>query len=71
MINLDQRYESYLRGGKKLRIDGCQERVTGYGWECNGSEITGYYVTTDNYKLHYNMNEQFISMEAMATLNDD
>ena len=33
MINLDQKYESYVRNGqKKLRIDGIQERVRGYGY---------------------------------------
>ena len=33
MINLDQKYESYVRSGtKKLRIDGIQERVRGYGY---------------------------------------
>ena len=31
MINLDQKYESYVRNGeKKLRIDGIQENYTLY-----------------------------------------
>ena len=30
MINLDERYHSYLKGDKKLVIDGAKERVTAY-----------------------------------------
>tara|TARA_B100000131_G_scaffold221654_1_gene213203 strand:+ start:613 stop:828 length:216 start_codon:yes stop_codon:yes gene_type:complete len=65
MINLDERYHDYLNGRKKLRIDGVNERIKGYGWHCDGNEIKGYYLTTENYKLYYNMNEQFIKMEAL------
>ena len=65
MINLDQRYHDYLDGSKKLRIDGVDERLNAYGWHCDGNEIKGYYLTTENYKLYYNMNEQFLKMEAL------
>ena len=65
MINLDERYHSYLKGGKKLRIDGVDESVKGYGWYCDGNEIKGYYLTTEYYKLYYNMNEQFLKMEPL------
>ena len=65
MINLDERYHDYLDGSKKLRIDGADERLNAYGWHCDGNEIKGYYLTTENYKLFYNMNEQFIKMEAL------
>ena len=65
MINLDERYHGYLNGSKKLRIDGVDERLNAYGWHCDGNEIKGYYLTTENYKLYYNMNEQFIKMEAL------
>ena len=69
MINLDQKYESYVRSGtKKLRIDGIQERVRAYGYTDNGQDIDGYYLVTDNYTLYYNRNEQFIKMEALAEL---
>tara|TARA_Y100001963_G_C6574332_1_gene350387 strand:- start:78 stop:296 length:219 start_codon:yes stop_codon:yes gene_type:complete len=68
MINLDERYHSYLKGGKKLRIDGVNERLQGYGWHCDGSDIKGYYLTTENYKLFYNLNEQFIKMEPLREL---
>ncbi len=65
MINLDERYHGYLNGSKKLRIDGVDERLNAYGWHCDGNEIKGYYLTTENYKLYYNMNEQFLKMEAL------
>ncbi len=65
MINLDERYQSYLTGGKTMLIDGVKERVTGYGWHCDGNDIKGHYVTTTNYKLYYNLNEQFVRMEAL------
>ena len=65
MINLDERYHDYLNGSKKLRIDGVDERLNAYGWHCDGNDIMGYYLTTENYKLFYNLKEQFIKMEAL------
>ena len=65
MINLDERYHDYLQNGKTLRIDGVNERLQAYGWHCDGNDIKGYYLTTENYKLYYNLNEQFIKMEAL------
>ena len=65
MINLDERYQEYLQGNKKLRIDGINERLQAYGWHCDGNDIMGYYLTTENYKLYYNMNEQFLRMEPL------
>ena len=66
MFNLDQKYESYVRNGdKKLRIDGEEHRVRGYGFTDNGKEIDGYYQTTDNHTLYYNKKEQFLRMEAL------
>ena len=67
MINLAQKYESYIRNGnKKLRIDGIQERISGYGYTDDGKDIDGYYLITDNYTLYYNKNEQFLRMEALG-----
>ncbi len=66
MINLDDRYHSYLHGPKKLRIDGVEERVKGYGYTDDGSSIDGYYITTDNYQLRYNNDGVFLGMEALA-----
>ena len=65
MINLDERYHDYLNGSKKLRIDGVDERLSAYGWHCDGIDIKRDYLTTENYKLFYNLNEQFIKMEAL------
>ena len=65
MINLDERYHDYLTNKKTLRIDGVCERLQAYGWHCDGNDIVGYYVTTTNYKLYYNMNEQFLKMEPL------
>ena len=65
MINLDERYHDYLDGSKKLRINGVEEKLQAYGWHCDGNEIKGYYLTTENYKLYYNMEEQFVKMEAI------
>jgi len=65
MFNLDQMYESYVRNGnKKLRIDGVEERVRGYGYTDNGKDIDGYYLLTDQHTLYYNKQEQFLKMES-------
>ena len=47
MLNLDERYHSYLSGEKKLRIDGIEEQIKSYGYTDNGSDIVGYYVVTE------------------------
>ncbi len=62
MINLDERYHSYLDGSKRMRIDGAEERVRAYGWHCDGNDITGHYVTTENYQLFYDTKGMFIRM---------
>jgi len=62
MINLDERYHSYLDGSKRMRIDGAEERVRAYGWHCDGNDIIGYYVTTENYQLFYDTKGMFIRM---------
>ena len=69
MINLDDRYHSYLSGRKTMRIDGVSERVKGYGWSDDGKSIIGHYVITENYKLHYNLDEQFVKMEPLRELD--
>ena len=65
MFNLDERYHSYLTGEKKVRIDGVEEKVIGYGYTDNGKDIDGYYLTTENYQLKYNMDGLFLSMKAI------
>ena len=66
MINLDERYHSYLDGSKRMRIDGAEERVRAYGWHCDGNDITGHYVTTENYQLFYDMKGMFLKMETLS-----
>ena len=63
MINLDTRFHSYLHTNKCFNIDGRCEKVKAYGWTDNGLTIDGYYVLTENYKLFYNLEEQFTHME--------
>ncbi len=65
MINLDEKYHSYLEGTKKLRIDGIEEKVVAYGYTDNGSNIDGYYLTTPNYKLNYTLQGIFVKMTAI------
>ena len=54
-----------MGGRKTFKIDGVDEPLRGYGYECDGNDIVGYYVTTRHYKLYYNMNEQFIKLEPL------
>ena len=68
MINLDERYHSYLDGSKKMRIDGVEEKVKAYGWHCDGSAIVGHYVTTESYQLLYNMQGVFTKMVPLREL---
>tara|TARA_A100001391_G_scaffold166228_2_gene126263 strand:+ start:2902 stop:3120 length:219 start_codon:yes stop_codon:yes gene_type:complete len=65
MINLDEKYHSYLIGEKKLRIDGIEEKVVAYGYTDDGSNIDGYYLTTPNYKLNYTLQGIFVKMTAI------
>ena len=65
LLNLDERYHSYLDGKKKLRIHGDEHRLRAYGYTDDGKDIDGYYLITDNYTLFYNRNEQFLKMEAL------
>ena len=69
MLNLDERYHSYLDGSKKMRIDGGEERVIAYGWNCDGNDIVGHYVTTESYQLLYNMQGVFTKMVPLRELS--
>lgn len=70
MINLEEKFGSYINSSKTFRIDGVNEPVTGYGYHCDGSDIKGYWVNTRNYKLFYNLNEQFIRMVPLNDLDN-
>jgi len=62
-VNLDERYLSYLQSDKKFRIDGINEKLVNYGWNCDGNEIVGHYVTTENHKLYYDLHNNFKTKE--------
>ena len=64
-VNLDERYLSYLQTDKKFSIDGVGERVKSYGYHCDGNEIKGHYVTTENHKLFYDLNNNFKTKESI------
>lgn len=66
MINLDERYHSYLHSDKTFCIDGICEKVRGYGFQCDGESINGYYVVTDNWVMNYNLEEQFVGREKLT-----
>ena len=70
MFNLDERYQSYLTGEKKLRIDGIEEKVVAYGYTDDGSDIDGYYLTTKNYQLKYNLKGIFVKMTAIHEMSE-
>ena len=46
-----------------------EERVKAYGWHCDGSDIIGHYVTTENYRLTYNMQGVFTKMVPLRELS--
>lgn len=61
MINLHQKFNHYLNTDKKIDLRDVNERVISYGWTDDGKDLTGYYVLTENYELHYNLNDEFKS----------
>lgn len=63
MINLDERYHSYLHSNKSFCIDGICEKVRSYGFRCDESAIVGYYVVTENWIMNYNLQEEFVSRQ--------
>ena len=68
MFNLDEAYSTYLTSSKRFRIDGVGEKVIAYGYNCDGSDIIGHYVTTENHKLYYDMEGVFIRKEKLDSL---
>ena len=69
MFNLDQIYGTYLTSDKRFRIDGVGEKVIAYGYNCDGSNIIGHYVTTENHRLYYDMKGVFIRKEKLESLS--
>ena len=48
-----------------MRIDGASEKVIGYGYRDDGSNIIGHYVVTENFKLYYDKEGAFERMKAL------
>ena len=69
MFNLDEAYSTYLHSSKRFRIDGVEEKVIGYRYNCDGSQITGHYVNTENHKLYYDLKGVFIRKETLELAN--
>lgn len=62
VINLHQKFNHYLHTEKTLDLQDVNEKVIGYGWTDDGSDLTGYYILTENHVLYYNMDAQFVSI---------
>ena len=69
MFNLDEVYGTYLHSDKRFRIDGVPEKVIGYGYSCDGANITGHYVNTENHKLFYDLKGVFVRKETLEVAN--
>tara|TARA_B100000965_G_scaffold67205_1_gene52722 strand:- start:14107 stop:14319 length:213 start_codon:yes stop_codon:yes gene_type:complete len=69
MINLDARYHEYLKGHKKMRIDGINEKVRAFGYTDDGKDIVGYYVKTENYVLYFDLKEVFLHKEDLTKVS--
>ena len=71
MINLHQRYNHYLNTDKKIDLRDVNEKLISYGWVDNGSDLTGYYVLTENYEIVYNLKDEFqykVPRKSLASL---
>ena len=59
MINLHQKFNHYLNTDRKLDIANVHERLISYGWMDDGTNLTGYYVLTENYELVFDLKDQY------------
>jgi hypothetical protein len=62
VINLHQKFNHYLHTEKTLDLQDVNEKVIGYGWTDDGSNLTGYYILTENHVLYYDMEDNFVSI---------
>ena len=69
LLNLDERYHSYLDGKKKLRIHGDEHRLRAYGYTDDGQTLDGYYLTTADHTSHYNKEAEFFRMEELKKVS--
>ena len=59
MINLHQKFNHYLNTDKILDMDGVHERIISYGWMDDGTNLTGYYVLTENFELVFDLQDKY------------
>ena len=59
MINLHQKFNHYLNTDKKLDIANVHERIISYGWMDVGTNLTGYYVLTENFELVFDLQDKY------------
>jgi hypothetical protein len=59
MINLHQKFNHYLNTNKILDMDGVHERIISYGWMDDGTNLTGYYVLTENFELVFDLQDKY------------
>ena len=59
MINLHQKFNHYLNTDRKLDIANVHERLISYGWMDDGTNLTGYYVLSENYELVFDLKDQY------------
>ena len=62
VINLHEKFNHYLHTEKTLDLQDVNEKVIGYGWTDDGSNLTGYYILTENHVLYYDMEDNFVSI---------
>ena len=59
MINLHQKFNHYLNADRKLDSANVHEKLISYGWMDDGTNLTGYYVLTENYELVFDLKDQY------------
>ena len=59
MINLHQLFNHYLNTERKIDLQDVNEKLISYGWVDDGTDLTGYYVLTENFELVYDLKGDF------------
>ena len=64
MINLHQTFNHYLNSEKTIDLQDINERLIAYGWCDDGTDLSGYYILTENHILYYNLENKFVGKES-------